>query len=271
MAGCGRSQEAEVRAALEAKFPGGGRQCFPLSPDTVGIHVSLPQGATLFYPSTGPTAPTHHLFVFYAGRADQPVPELVRLLAEQGLLRKEQVEATIDVETSGEGPLTITKAGWHTHGTLYHHAVSTFPVDIYLTARSDPHLNYDVHTAVHDVAYRAENFPSRAFSNALPPDGEHYVISTISPYALSVVTAACVQETVTAVSDVKTVHGWLGTPATQATVTYSEDVPPWMTTPAFSRVASGPRQGAFGAPRQATILFTQGEDGKLTYMEEERP
>ena len=269
LSGCGRSEEAKVLAALKAKFPDGQRQCFGLSGDAVGIHMSLPFGATLFYPSTGPTAPTRHLFVFYAASATDPVPELVGMLADQGVLKKEQAEATIDVETTGLGPQTISKAGWYTHEDWYRHAVTRFPVDIYVTNGFDPRFSYDVHTSLQDVAYPPQNFPSRTFSNPLPPDGQHYVILTVSPYALSVVTAACAMEAPTDVENVRTIHNWIGQAGVKADVTFSQDVPAWMTSPAFSRAAPGQRRTAIGAPRRATILFTPGDDGKLTYMDED--
>ncbi len=237
LSGCGRSEEAKIFAALKAKFPDGQRQCFGLSGDTVGIHVSLPFGGTLFYPSKGPTAPTRHLFVFYAATATDPVPELVGLLTGQGVLKKEQVEATIDVETTGLGPQTISKAGWYTHEDWYRHAVTRFPVDIYVTNGFDPRFSYDVHTSLQDVAYPPQNFPSRTFSNPLPADGQHYVIPTVSPYALSVVTAACAMEAPTDVENVRTIHNWIGQAGVRADVTFSQDVPAWMTTPAFSRAA----------------------------------
>ena len=257
-------------AALKAKFPDQ-RQCYGISQDDVGIHVSLPFGGTLFYPATGPTAPTRHLFVFYAAPAADPVPELVGMLANEGVLKKEQVQASIDVETTGLGPQTISKAGWFAHGTWQHHALTTFPVDIYVTARHDPRFLYDVHTSLQNLAYFPGTFPSRTFPNPLPPDGTHYVIPTVTPYALSVVTSVCAAETPTEVEDVKTVHNWIGQSAVQATVTFSEDVAPWMATPAFSRAAPAPRQAAIGAPRKAVILFSEGDDGTLTYREERQP
>jgi hypothetical protein len=268
LSGCGRSQTDEVLAALKAKFPGGQRQCFGLTGDTVGIHLNMPFGGMLFYPGAGPTAPTRHLFVFYASPSSEPVPELVEMLAAQGVIRKEQVEATIDVETTGLGPQTISKAGWYTHENWFHHALTRFPVDIYVTATADPRFQYEVHTSAQYVAYPPQNFPSRTFSNPLPPEGRHYLIPTISPYALSVVTAACAIETPTDVEHVTTIHNWIGQAAVQADVTFTQHVAPWMTTPAFSRAAPGQREGAIGAPRRATILFTPGEGGKLTYMEE---
>ncbi len=270
LTGCGQSQEAKVLAALKAKFPDQ-RQCYGISQNEVGIHVSLPFGGTLFYPATGPTAPTRHLFVFYAAPAAEPVPELVGMLTKKGVLKKEQVQASIDVETTGLGPQTISKAGWFTHGTWQHHALTTFPVDIYVTARHDPRFLYDVHTSLQNLAYSPGTFPSRTFPDPLPPDGTHYVIPTVTPYALSVVTSACAAETPTDVEDVKTVHNWIGQSAVQATVTFGEDVAPWMATPAFSRAAPGPRQTAIGAPRKAVILFSEGDDGTLTYREERQP
>ena len=103
------------------------------------------------------------------------------LLTVQGVLKKEQADATIDVETTGLGPQTISKAGWYTHEAWYRHAVTTFPVDIYVTHDFDPRFSYDVHTSLQDVAYPPYTFPSRTFSNPLPPDGQHYVIPTVSP------------------------------------------------------------------------------------------
>lgn len=264
LSGCGRSQESKVLAALRAKFPNGQQQCFGLSGDTVGIHISLPFGGTLFYPSTGPTAPTRHLFVLYAAPASEPVPELVGMLAEQGVIRKEQVQATVDVEATGLRPQTISKAGWFVHEPWFRHTLTKFPVDIYVTAGFDSRFQYEVHTSLQDVAYPPQNFPSRTFSNPLPPDGQHYVIPTVSPYALSVVTAACANET-PEVRAVKTVRNWIGQEGVQADVTFSEDVAPWMRTPAFSRAAPGQRQTAIGAPRHASILFIPNDDGSLTY------
>ena len=269
LAGCGQSQEAKVLAALKAKFPDGQRQCFGLSEETIGIHVGLPFGATLFYPSKGPTAPTHHLFVFYAAPTTDVVPELVGLLTAQGVLKREQVEATIDQETTGLGPQTVTKAGWYTHENWFRHTLTRFPVDIYVTNGFDPRFSYSVHTSLQDVAYPPQNFPSRIFSNPLPPDGQHYVIPTVTPYALSVVTAACAKETPTDVENVRTIHNWIGQAGVKADVTFSQDAPGWMTTPAFSRAAPGQRQSAIGAPRRSTILFISGDDGTLTYMDED--
>ncbi len=119
------------------------------------------------------------------------------------------------------------------------------------------------------MAYPPQNFPSRTFSNPLPADGQHYVIPTVSPYALSVVTAACAMEAPTDVENVRTIHNWIGQAGVRADVTFSQDVPAWMTTPAFSRAAPGQRWSAIGAPRRATILFAPGDDGKLTYMGED--
>ena len=118
-------------------------------------------------------------------------------------------------------------------------------------------------------AYPPQNFPSRTFSNPLPPGGQHYVIPTVSPYALSVVTAACAMEAPTDVENVRTIRNWIGQAGVKADVTFSQDSPAWMTTPAFSRAAPGQRRSAIGAPRRATILFTPGDDGKLTYMDED--
>ena len=229
----------------------------------------MPFGATLFYPGTGPTAPTRHLFVFYAAPAGDPVPELVGMLIDQGVLKKEQAEATIDAETTGLGPQTISKAGWYTHENWFRHAVTRFAVDIYVTNGLDPHFSYAVHTSMLDPAYPPQNFPSRTFANPLPPEGQHYVIPTISPYALSVVTAACAIEAPSDVENVRTFHNWIGAAGVKADVTFIQDVPAWMTTPAFSRAAPGQRRTAIGAPRRATILFAPADDGTLTYSGED--
>lgn len=264
----GNAQEDQVRDAVAAKFPDGRRRCLRLSTDVVGLHVPQANGGTLFYPSTGPTSPTRHPFVFYAARDDDPVPDLAADLAGRGLLKRSVVEATVDTEVGSVGPeVRYGQNGMFvSHPTVYRHTLRRFPVAIYEAAAASPDFGYEVRTP---MLYVAPNLPSRLYDGPPPPADMHYSVPTTEPYAISVVAAACFKEQVEAVSNVgpfATPFG-LGGPMLQADVTLSPEPPAWMLTPAFSRAALGPNTPPINKPRNVTVLLRQ-DGGRLTYVEE---
>lgn len=267
LGGCGKSDEAKVRAAIAAKFPDGKPRCMPLRTDAVGIHVPYDRGGTLYYPSTGPTSPLRHLYVLYAAPADVSVPEVVLLLLQQGVASKVAVQATMDTETTGPGPLVVSAAGWHSHPDWVRHDRRSFEVDLYLVADQDPRFAYAVYT---EARFSNGNFPSLTYGGRLPPSDRHYVLPTRVPYAVSVVTAACSTEQVEAIPKIRHSTLWNGTPVVWADVEWRQDVPDWMRAPAFSRVAvSGNTDSVTGVRRASTGFAVDGD--KLTYVEEERP
>jgi len=264
----GNAQEDQVRDAVAAKFPDGRRRCLRLSTDVVGLHVPQANGGTLFYPSTGPTSPTRHPFVFYAALDADPVPDLVADLAGRGLLKRSVVEATVDTEVGSVGPeVRYGQNGMFvSHPTVYRHTLRRFPVAIYEAAAASPDFGYEVRTP---MLYVAPNLPSRLYDGPPPPADMHYSVPTTEPYAISVVAAACLKEQVEAVSNVRpfaTPFG-LGGPMLQADLTLSPEPPAWMLTPAFSRAALGPNTAPINKPRTVTVLLRQ-DGGRLTYVEE---
>ncbi len=265
--GCGRSDEAKVRAAVVAKFPDGKPRCLSLSQEEVGIHVPTFRGAVPYYPPTGPTSPLRHLYVLYAALTKAPVPELVELLASVGIATRTDVEATVDLETTGPGPLVVSAPGWRSHPDWFRHEVRTRSVSIYRVADHDPRFAFDVFT---DARFSNGNFPSLVYGGPLPPADSHYVLPTRVPYALSVVNAACSTERVDAIENVRRAALWNGTPVVWADIVWRQDVPDWMRTPAFSRAAvQVGTEPVAGARRVSTVFSIAGE--KLTYVEEERP
>ena len=264
----GNAQEDQVRDAVAARFPDGRRRCLRLPGDAVGLHVAQPAGGTLFYPSTGPTSPTRHPFIFHAAPADGAVPDLVADLAGRGLLKRSVVEATVDAEVGSVGPEVRDGPNgmFVSHPTVYRHTFRRFPVAIHETAAASPDFGYDVLTP---IPYTPSNLPSRLYDVPLPPANVHYSVPTTEPYAISVVASACLKEQVGAVSNVKpfaTLLG-LGGPMLQADVTLSPEPPAWMLTPTFSRAALGPNTAPIDKPHTVTVILRQ-DGGKLTYVEE---
>lgn len=266
----GNAQEDQVRDAVAAKFPDGRRRCLRLSADVAGIHIAQNNGGTLFYPSTGPTSPIRHTFVFYAARDDEPVPDLVADLAGRGLLKRSVVEATVDTELSSIGPeVRYGQNGiFVSHPTVYRHTLRRFPVAIYETTSASPDLGYEVRTP---ISYGSVNLPSRLYDGPLPPADMHYLVPTTEPYAISVVVDACLKERVEAVSNVRpfATRFGLGGTMLQADVRVSPEPPAWMLTPTFSRAALGPTTAPINKPRTVTVLLRQ-EGGRLTYVEEQQ-
>ena len=269
LAGCGKSEESQVLAAIKAKFPDGQQRCLGISGDVVGMHVPQPPNGVLFYPSAGWTSPLRHLFVFWAGPANEPAPELAAMLAAQDVLKRVVVEATVDVKTTGMGPQVLTKAGYFTRVNWVHHERTAFPVAIYLTRRYDDRFAYEAHSIARNN-YILPSLQSRAADGPLPPADEDYQLQMVTPYALSIVSAACTLETPSRVASVQDIHLWDGTPAVQAEVDYDTSAPPWMMAPAFTRAALGFNGASFAQSRRATIMFAV-ESGKLRYVEEKRP
>ncbi len=265
--GCGKSDGAKVREAIAAKFPDGKLRCMPLQRGAVGIHVPSYQGNAPYYPPTGPTSPLLHLFVFYAAPSEAQVPEVVSLLSSDGVLSKVTVQATVDAEATGQGPMVVSPEGWHSHPNWFRHDRRSFGVDLYLVADQDPRFGYDVYT---EARFSNGNFPSLLYGGKLPPPDTHYVLPTRVPYALSVVGAACSTEHVAAVENVRHATLWNGMPVVWADVTWRQVVPDWMRTPAFSRAAVRGNTGSVAGLRRASTGFSI-EGDRLSYVEEERP
>jgi hypothetical protein len=144
---CARSQEASVRDAIAAKFPDGPRRCLGLAGDIVGVHLPAVAGANWF-PSTGPTLPLRHAFLFYAAPAADPVPELVGELASAaGVLHRTTFDWTVDTETSGPGPEVVGATGYRYRPNVFHHELAVTPVALYETepqsAEFDYHTEFD--------------------------------------------------------------------------------------------------------------------------------
>ncbi len=265
--GCGQSDEARARAAVMAKFPDGQRRCMPLSREQVGIHVPNFRGSVPYYPATGPTSPLRHMFVLYAAPSRFPVPELVTLLAEAGLATKLEVQASADLETTGLGPVVVSAQGWRSHLAWFHHERRTMGVSIWLVPEGDPRFDYGVFT---DARFSNGNFPSLVYGDPLPSVDVHYALPTRVPYALSVVSSACSTERVEAVTHARRTTLLNGMPVVWADVTWRQDVPDWMRTPAFSRAAVRGNTGSVQGLRTASTGFAVDGD-RLTYVEEQRP
>ena len=259
------AQEQQVRDAIAARFPGGIRRCLILSPAMTGIHVPSPQGGVLWYLSDGPTSPDRHLFVLYAAPADDPVPDLVANLADAGVVHRVVVTATTDTQRQRLGAQTQDRNGISYHPTLFSHERGTFPVAIYETAPNNPAFRYQT---IGSLAY-GPRFPSRLYNTPLPPSDQSYTVPVTEPYAMSLVDAACLAETVDTVANVEQKTLWTGAPYVQAVVSFREEAPDWMRTPVFTRTVMTPDSPSVTAFRHATVLFSI-RDGKLVYEEEER-
>ena len=113
-------------------------RCLGLSSDVVGIHAGGgPRAAAFFYPSTGPTDPLRRAYVFYAGPADAPVPELVQELAAAGKLRQSVVDATADFEEQGPALESVSPVtGLRVRPIVYRHERKVLPVAIYEPSRT---------------------------------------------------------------------------------------------------------------------------------------
>lgn len=265
--GCGRSQEAEIRDAIKVKFPDGKRRCLGLSTDSIGIHVVQRLGETLYYPGAGPTSPVRHAFVFYAIPASAPVPELVADLTARGILKREEVQATVDTETSGLGPQIVSADGIYSHQQWVRHKSNSFPVSIYETHPADDAFDYQVQASARLSILSSASFPSRIYDDPFPSADQHYAIPTIDPYALSIVTAACFEETVDQVANIRQSQAFGGGQLVEADVTFDQAPPSWMLTPAFSRAAIGNDTASITKPRHATVVL-QVMDGRLSYLQE---
>ena len=267
--GCGRSQEARVRAAISAKYPDGMRRCLGIASNSVGIHADGGPGTTAFYyPGTGITSPLRRAYVFYAAPAAAPVPDLVRELAAAGKLHETVVDATADRQLQVPGREVVRPSGLRERLPAYRHEVAVIPVAIYETAGLDPDFDYLTRFPLRGVmSYPAGGFPSRMYSGALPPSDTSYQIPTVEPYATNIVVRACVPEALGAVHAVREVRDLLGGAHVEADVEFDPRVPGWMATPAFRRAAMGPDTAPLDAPRRVTILFDVA-DGDLTYVRE---
>ena len=208
--GCGRSQEAQVRAAIRDRFPDGMRRCLGLAGDVVDIHVDPGREGTLYYPSTGITSPLHHAYVFYAAADGAPVPELVGELLGLGLLRRTVVTASIDVETSGISARPGSESSYRGGGQWFRHDTRSFPVAIYATAPQDARFGYETRRTNSGMAFAPPGFPSRMYADPLPPSDRHYTIPIVQPYALGIVKEACFPETVAAIGVIRKVTAWGG-------------------------------------------------------------
>lgn len=264
--GCGRSQEAKVIDAIEAKYPGGQPRCLGLG-NLPGVHVAVQSDERLFYPSTGPTAPANHLFILYAARSGDPVPELVTDLAGRGMLTKVTVQATVDAETSGNGPQMVSATGIYFHPTWYAHRTGSFAVDIYETPPFDVAFGYAVQAPIRRPWAPIGSFPSRLYDGPLPPPDRHYAIPTIDPYAVSIATAACFRETIDRVTAIRIKEAINGDHFMEADVLFAEHPAEWMTTAAFRRAAMGPNTDSFTKPRLATVILKMSGD-QLAYAYE---
>ncbi len=270
LASCGKSEGSKVLAAIKARFPDGQQRCLGMSGDAVGLHLSKPSNGVLFFPSTGWTSPLRHLFVFWAGPASEPPPELAVLLAQHDVLKRVVVEGTLDVKTSGIGPAgPQAKAGYRTHVGWVHHERTPYPVAIYLTRRYDPRFGYEAHSLQRDN-YALASLQSRAADGPLPPEDQDDPMQMATPYALSIVSSTCAVETPARVASAEDIRLWDGTPAVQAEVDYAEAAPPWAKLPAFTRTALGSESAPFTQERRATIMFAV-EGDHLRYVEEKRP
>ncbi len=269
LAGCGKSQESKVLAAIKARFPDGQQRCLGMSGDAVGMHILKPSDGTLFFPSTGWTSPLRHLFVFWAGPANDAPPELATLLAQHDVLKRVVVEGTLDVRTSGMGTQVLSKAGYFTHVGWVHHERTPYPVALYLTRRYDQRFGYEAHSIQRDN-YALASLQSRAADSPLPPEDQDDPMQMATPYALSIVSSTCAVETPARVASAEDIRLWDGTPAVQAEVDYAEAAPPWAKLPAFTRIAPGTESAPFTQERRATIMFAV-EGDHLRYVEEKRP
>ena len=252
-----------MRKAMETAFPDGPRRCLPLPNEVVGNHVAT-GNAVLWYPSDGPTAPTRHMSVFWAGRETEPVPDLVGELAKAGILRRSVVEANTDAATQWLGPAVRT-GQFVEHPTQYGHERGKFKVAIYESPLYSADFRY-----ADAWGGSTSAFPSRVYDGPLPPADQSYLIPLTTPYAVSVVAAACLPETIDEVTSVETKTAWAGVPFVEAKVVYKPTPPAWMRTPAFSQAAIGPNTLSITATRRATLVFTIDGD-KLVYVREDRP
>ena len=265
--GCGKSQESKVIQVIEAAFPNGHRRCLNFAGASVGIHVAAAFGETLWFPSTGVTSPINHAFVFWASRADAPVPELVADLAERGIIKKATVDATIDAEASQLGPQAISPQGIYYHPTIYRHRTSSFPVDIYTTKAFDDGFGFALQTQGPTFAQPA-SFPSRLYDTPLPPPDQHFLVPTTTPYAVSLAMSACFPETLDGVDAIRDKTNFLGARTLEADVRFGQHPPDWMLTPAFGRAAIGPDTPSITRPRHATVILKVDGD-TLSYLSEE--
>jgi hypothetical protein len=267
VSGCGRSQEAEVRAAIRERFAAGPRRCLGLAGDVVDIHVDPGRGGTFYYPSAGITSPLRHAYVFYAARDGAPVPELVRELVGLGLLHETVVTAAIDVESTGVGPRLVSASVHQGREQWFRHDTRAFPVAIYATAPQDGRFEYETRRTQSGRPFAPPGFPSRMYADPLPPPDRHYVIPIVEPYALGIVKAACFPETVGAVGTIRKVTSWGGDEFVHADVAFEEHPLAWMSSPAFRRAAIGSDTPSLTAPRRAVVSFREVA-GKLTYVSE---
>lgn len=264
---CGRSQKSQVIHEITSRFPNGKTRCLQLG-NLPGIHVGQHVAGTLYYPSAGPTSPINHLFVFYAARFGQPLPELVADLLDRGMLTKETVQATADQETSTVGPQVVSPTGNYSNLTIYSHRSTSFSVEVYTTKPYDPALAYAIQMPVRQVWAPTGSFPSRLYDVPLPANDRHYTIPTIDPFALSIVAGACLTETPDRVQEIRVKDAADGGHFAEADVLFEQHPPAWMTTRAFRRAALGPDVDWIDKPRLATIVFKMTGDGKLSYAYE---
>ena len=222
----------------------------------------------MWYPSTGPTSPVRHLFVFWAARADAPMPELVADLADRGVLTKVTVEVHTDAETTALGAQIVSASGIYDHPTLYRHLNRTFPVDIYTTKPFDDAFGYVRQTTLGPSFMQGSGFPSQLCDRPLPPPDTHYLVPTTQPYAISTVSATCFPETLDGVDATRVKDHLFGGHYMEADVHFTEHPPAWMQTRIFQRAAIGPDTPSITKPRRATVILNMDGD-KLTYVREE--
>lgn len=256
-----------MRDAIAAKFPDGPRRCLGLAGDIVGVHLPAVAGANWF-PSTGPTLPLRHAFLFYAAPAADPVPELVGELASAaGVLHRTTFDWTVDTETSGPGPEVVGATGYRYRPNVFHHELAVTPVALYETEPQSAEFDYHTEFDNSDPPSRPPSrLPSRRYGDPLPPADGHYRVPVVVPYALGMVDSACYPEMVADASDVRALHGWDGSERVEATVTFDPHPPSWMAAPAFRRAAVGPSSEPVGQPRRVVVVFEPTRDGTLKYV-----
>jgi len=260
-----------VRDATAAKFPDGPRRCLGLAGAVVGVHLPTAAGANWF-PSTGPTSPVRHAFLFYAALAADPVPELIGALAAAGVLHRTTVDWTVDTETSGPGPEVVGATGYRYRPAAYHHEIAVILVGLYLTEPQAEEFEYQNEFVGYapSPSMPPTRLPSRMYDAPLPPADVHYQVPVVVPYVLSVAAAACYPETVAEVSDVRALHGWDGRERVEATVTFAPHPAAWMAAPAFRRAAVGPSTEPIDRLRRVVLAFEPTWDGTLNYVTEVR-
>ena len=263
--GCGRSDASKALAAIQARFPDGHRRCIGLGGLT-GIKVARPRDGILFYPQEGPTSPLEHGFFFYAAKSNAPVPEPVHDLVHRGLLHVTTVDATVYVETNARGQQTASLLQDAGAGPFMHSS-EQFGVDVYETDLYDKRFEYALQVP-HQTTWAPPNtFPSKTYDVPITAGPQHWPVPTVEPYALSIVSAACLIETPERVTAIRVLDAADGGKFEEATVEWEQHPPAWMSSDAFRKAVLRPETVWIDKPRVGTSVLTLN-DGQPKYVRE---